>query len=134
MKRKILIILAYILVLLVGMFIKKANAEAPLLTKEELYELQLDQWVSRLIDDESNGNELVVVLDTNNKYSYGCLQYQMDTWISAAKKFGVDAEIMDCDAQVYVTKELIKDNYKNWQKWYTSVTTKTSGKPPLPVN
>ena len=108
-----------------------ASAEAPQLTKEQIYDAQLEQWLDRLQNDESGKNPLLVILDTNNKYSYGCLQFQAGTWAPYSKKYNVDSEIMDCKAQRYVAKQMIKDDYSAWRNWFTSVTTKTAGKPPV---
>src|SRR5690606_29192286 len=116
------------------LFIFTARAESPTLTPEQLYEAQLEQWLDRLQFDESRTNPLIVILDTNNKYSYGCLQFQMGTWNHYSKLYKDDAEIMDCKAQRSVAKSMIKDNWGDWKHWYTSVTTKTAGYPPKPIN
>lgn len=109
----------------------RASAEAPMLSPEQQYEAELEVWLDRLQWDESNNNKMLVILDTNNKYSYGCLQFQMATWIEQSKKYNVEKEIMDCETQRYVAKQMIKSNWNNWRHWYTSVTKKTSGKPPV---
>lgn len=107
-----------------------AKAETPLLPQDQIYDAQMEQWLDRLQTDESGKNPLLVILDTNNKYSYGCLQFQAGTWAPYSKKYNVDAEIMDCKAQRYVAKQMIKEDWNNWKHWKTSVTTKTAGKPP----
>ena len=111
--------------------ISSARAEVPILTPEQIYDNQLEQWLDRLQTDESGKSPLLVILDTNNKYSYGCLQFQMATWQSYSKRYNVDAEIMDCKAQRSVAKSMIKEDWNNWRHWYTSVTKKTAGKPPV---
>lgn len=109
----------------------RARAESPMLSPEQIYDAQLEQWLDRLQADESGKNPLLVILDTNNKYSYGCLQFQAGTWAPYSKKYNVDKEIMDCQAQRYVAKQMIKDDWNAWRHWYTSVTKKTAGKPPV---
>lgn len=106
------------------------QAEAPTLSKEAIYDRDMNAWLDRLEVDESGRNPLRVVLDSNNKYSYGCLQYQMETFISMSKKYGLPGEMMDCNLQRKITKAMIKDDYKNWRHWYNSVTKKTAGYPP----
>lgn len=113
------------------LFAFTAKAEGPQLTKEQIYDAQLEEWLDRLQMDESGKSPLLVILDTNNKYSYGCLQFQMGTWVSYSKKYNVDTEIMDCQGQRSVAKSMIKDDWNNWKHWYTSVTKKTAGKPPV---
>lgn len=135
-KKFIIGLLAWLLIWIISLIVlplSTARAEGPTLTKEQLYEAQLEQWLDRLQNDESGKNPLLVILDTNNKYSYSCLQFQMGTWIPYSKKYGVDAEIMDCQAQRYVAKQMIKENWGNWRHWYTSVTKKTAGYPPKQI-
>lgn len=124
----ILIILFSVLSLLIT--IGKAKAEAPEPSPEEIYSTAMDQWLDRLMWDESNNKKMLVILDTNNKYSYGCLQFQAATWAYQAKKYGVTKEIMDCDAQRYVARKMIDDDWNAWVHWKTSVTKKTAGYPP----
>ena len=50
---------------------------------------KIDGIVPKLIDCESGGRVDVAVLDTNNKYSYGILQFQLDTFYSFGKKYGI---------------------------------------------
>lgn len=105
----------------------KSRAEAPELT----YEQKLDIWIEQVRWEESRGKDMLVILDTNNKYSYGCLQYQMATWNYYSKKYNVDAEIMDCDAQKEVTRNIIKYEKNGERNWYTTVYKKGVGKPPV---
>lgn len=110
-----------------SLFVFKAHAQAPGLT----YDQRLDNWIEQVRWEESRGHDMTVVLDTNNKYSYGCLQYQMATWNYYSKKYNVDAEIMDCDAQKEVTRNIIKYEKDGWRNWYTTVVKKGVGKPPV---
>jgi len=49
-------------------------------------------WISHLADCESHASTTVKVLDTNGKYSYGLLQFQMQTWLAYGKSFGATRE------------------------------------------
>jgi hypothetical protein len=135
--KKILIALAVYFILwiltLIVFPLSRARAEGPMLSPEQVYDAQMEQWLDRLQSDESGKNPLLVILDTNNKYSYGCLQFQAGTWAPYSRKYDVDKEIMDCSAQRYVAKKMIKDDYNAWRNWFTSVTKKTAGKPPVLV-
>lgn len=136
--KKILIALAVYFILwiltLIVFPLSRARAEGPMLSPEQVYDAQMEQWLDRLQADESGKNPLLVILDTNNKYSHGCLQYQMDTWLSDSKKYGVTGEMMDCSKQRELAKRTIKNEPVNgWRRWFTSVTKKTAGKPPVLV-
>ncbi len=113
------------------MFAFRVRAEAPELTPEQKYEIEITAWLDRLEWDESNNKKLLVILDTNNKYSHGCLQYQLDTWLGDSKKYGVTGEMMDCDNQRKLARITVESEpERGWRRWYTSVTTKTAGYPP----
>ncbi len=45
----------------------------------------LSSWLEILADKESGNRADIRVLDTNGKYSYGCLQFQMETWLGFGK-------------------------------------------------
>jgi len=101
---------------------------------------KLDLWLDRLALKESQGKTHVKILDHNNRYSYGCLQFQMQTFESYVQKYNLlpDTEsaelenmIYDCDFQKILAKKMIEDDYTNWRNWYTSAKTKI-GLPPKP--
>lgn len=100
------------------------HANAPDLSKKD----KMDFWLEKLEMQESGGQELTVELDVNHKYSYGCLRFQMGTWEQYSKKYGVNAEIMDCKAQKQVAYDMIADDYNMWRAWFNS--TLKIGKPP----
>lgn len=111
----------------------KLEAEAPLLTPQQIYENELDVWVEKVRWEESRGQDMLVILDTNNKYSHGCLQYQMQTWLDDSKKYKVEGEMMDCNKQKELAKKTVMAEPENgWRRWYTTVVKKGVGKPPLP--
>lgn len=130
MNKKLVTILLWLLALILSIIFlpqTRAKAEAPEMT----YDQKLDAWIYQVMEKESGGKKLLVVLDTNNKYSYGCLQYQMTTWNYYSKKYDIDAEIMDCDAQIEVTRNIIKYEKDGWRNWWTTVVKKGVGKPPV---
>lgn len=129
MNKKLLFLFLWIAIWAFALVIFKAEAEAPDLS----YDQKLDNWIERVRWEESRGKDMLVILDTNNKYSYGCLQYQMATWNHYSKKYNVEGEIMSCDAQKEVTRNIIKYEKDGWRNWWTTVTKKGVGKPPLPV-
>lgn len=76
------------------------------------------------------------VLDTNNRYSYSCLQFQLDTFKEQALKYGIltgnfEEEIYDCQVQKTVALAMILDDRNNARHWHTSVFTRGLGLPPM---
>lgn len=100
---------------------------------------KLDAWIDGLIQKESSGKTNIKILDTNNRYSYGCLQFQMPTFIAYGKKYGIisgteanlESLIMSCSLQRAIAKKMILDDSDNWRHWYHSVYTRGLGLPPL---
>jgi hypothetical protein len=100
---------------------------------------KLDAWLDGLITRESNGRTDLKILDVNGHYSYGCLQFQMPTFIAYGRKYGVISGnednlgtlIMSCSLQRNIAKKMILDNSANWRHWYTSVAIKNLGLPPV---
>lgn len=101
------------------------------------YEEELKDWIDRLEGYESNGRHRIKILDVNGKYSYGCLQFQMATFVSFADMFDIDVgdpneTIFDCELQRRLALLMILDDYSRWRNWYTSVVKKDLGYPPKP--
>lgn len=99
----------------------------------------LDAWLTKLVKKESEGREHIKILDHNNQYSYGCLQFQMATFRSYVRRYDLltnteDGElenmIYDCDFQKVIARKMIEEDYSNWRNWYTSVTKSKVGYPP----
>jgi hypothetical protein len=97
----------------------------------------LDIWLEKLAQKESEGRERIKILDTNGKYSYGCLQFQEWTFKSYGQKYGVlkdpsswENKIYDCNVQKQLAKKMIQNEYVLWQSWYTSVMVRNLGLPP----
>ena len=47
-----------------------------------------EEWIDKLGKCESRDRPSIKILDTNNKYSYGLLQFQLETFYSFGKKYG----------------------------------------------
>lgn len=97
----------------------------------------LDLWLEKLIVLESNGKENIKILDHNGVHSFGCLQFQKETFEEFGMKYQLvtvdddtDELIYDCTLQKEIAKRMIEDNYNNWRHWYTSVMIKKLGLPP----
>ena len=97
----------------------------------------LDSWIKKLIVFESDGRSNIKVLDHNGLHSFGCLQFQMDTFEEFGLRYGLispddDTEklIYDCTLQKELAKRMIQENPNNWRRWYTSVIKKGLGLPP----
>ena len=47
-----------------------------------------EEWIDKLSTCESQDRPAIKVLDINNKYSYGLLQFQLDTFYGFGKQYG----------------------------------------------
>ncbi len=79
-------------------------------------------------------NEEYKRIDSNGKYSYGCLQFQEATWLSMAKKHGVDpfenGGIYNCDQQWKVARAMFtEDPVAASMHWKTSIYDRGLGLP-----
>ncbi len=91
----------------------------------------LDLYIERLAYRESEGRESVQIIDSNGKWSRGCLQFQDETFLRYAAKFHEDADIMDCAAQKRLARKILLTERNGWKHWYTSVALKGLGHPPI---
>lgn len=99
----------------------------------------LDRWIDKLAIKESEGKTHIKILDHNNRYSYGCLQFQMETFKAYTARYDMlkgasdndfEESIYDCDLQKSLARKMIEEDYGNWRHWYTSVAIKNLGYPP----
>ena len=91
----------------------------------------LSHWLDRLEEAESqdSGDRHLKVLDVNDQYSYGCLQFQAATFLKFGKMYGlvssslmdVEPLIYDCDLQKQMATDMIEGDYGNWRQWFNSV-------------
>lgn len=97
-------------------------------------------WLEALEQCESGGKSDIKVLDVNDKYSYGSLQFQAHTFTRYAKRYGFFPEtftdeqilenIYDRHTQFTLARNMIADRYENYLAW-TNCTTKLGvGLPP----
>lgn len=92
--------------------------------------VQLRQWINILVQQESSGRTNIKILDNNHKYSYGCLQFQKQTFVGYAKSLNMLPEtedneienfIYDCEYAKLLAEKMIENNYDNWKHWKNSV-------------
>lgn len=94
------------------------NPQHPILHRQSIY-LSLLEWC------ESGGHTNLKILDSNNKYSYGGLMFQMDTFLTYGKKYKILSEsttvgeaekkIYDIDIQREIAHRMLLDGlYGNW--------------------
>lgn len=76
----------------------------------------LDLYIERLAYAESGGRENIQIIDSNGKWSRGCLQFQDDTWKRYSAKYGIKADIMDCPAQKRLARAILLEpgGFRNW--------------------
>lgn len=81
-------------------------------------------WIDHLATCESGNNPTIKILDTNNFYSYGYVQFQMATWLANG---GVKADIYNKDAQKKVAMKMLDAG--GTHNWYNcnKIIRKTYG-------
>jgi len=92
----------------------------------------LGKWIERLVHQESSGRADIKILDVNDRYSYGCLQFQEATFVSYSKRyFGTSnlSKLYDCQYQKQLARRMLEEDINNWRHWYNS--TRKIGLPPL---
>jgi len=108
-------------------------------TKNENVEDEMDHWLSKLARFEYPGAEKYFKrLDSNGKFSYGCLQFQAATFVGMAQKYGVSkafgdaSAIYDCGIQKEIARAMFEDDATAAaHHWYTSIYVKGLGLPPV---
>jgi hypothetical protein len=97
----------------------------------------LDRWMTLLAEAESGNDASLKILDTNRRYSYGCLQFQFRTFQQYAREYSLfegleerdlRREIYNCESQRKLAMLMLTDDYTNWRHWRNAV--KKIGKPP----
>jgi len=83
-------------------------ADPSVLTVHEYVPDAKEIWIERLHDCENFGNKVPKKLDTNGRYSYGYLHFQMGTWLSYGKAHGATEEnIYDDQLQKQVARDML---------------------------
>jgi hypothetical protein len=89
-------------------------------------------WIDKLEACESGGHAEITIFDSNSEYSYGILQFQMDTFMAFGKKYGfLNAEttitdalkiIHDVGLQEAIAGKMLTDGLQNrWQVCYHKI-------------
>lgn len=96
-------------------------------------------WVHRMIQAESNNRSEIVVFDSNHRISYGCAQFQRETFEEQVRRHNLlpDAEpkeylnfIRDCTFQRHLSQTMIDHNPENYRHWLN--TSKKINRPIMP--
>ncbi len=96
----------------------------------------LDTYLDRLETFECEGcGERYRRLDSNGKYSYGCLQFQEATFNEKADRYKIsrpsDESIYQCDLQKRVAREMfLGEGAAAGNHWSTSIYRRGLGLPP----
>jgi hypothetical protein len=80
-------------------------------------------------------------IDSNGLRSYGCLQFQKETFLINLKKFYPEIYshlegdewqnfIYSCEFQKELAYKMIQNNYYNWQHWKYTILVRGLEKPP----
>ena len=94
------------------------------------------EYLDKLEVAESNGSTTIRILDTNHKFSTGCLQFQDETFLTQGKKYGLvatstkEAEplIYNCELQKQLAHKMLLDGGES--HWLNSVRKLQLGKYP----
>ena len=122
------------------------NSLLPPITNAQIvkaeYVKNVNLWIEKLSIVESGNNASIRILDSNQKYSTGCLQFQDATFLTYVRRYKMlpsaeDDEVMnylyDCDFQKLLGTMMILENFNNWQHWFNS-TNKIGYPPKNPFN
>ena len=110
--------------------------QSPVEVLRSNYEVSFEEWIDQLAEAESGNDPELKILDTNRKYSYGCLQFQLSTFRQYSREYSLfkdsavnlRKEIYNCESQRKLAALMIRDDYENWRHWRNTV--KKIGKPP----
>lgn len=113
----------------------EAMVESVASVKQELSVSQTE-WLAKLEKCESNGSTTIKVLDTNNKFSFGALQFQAKTFLTQGVKYGliatateeVEPLIYNRELQVKLAHKMLLDGGED--NWYNCVRNQKLGKYP----
>ena len=74
-------------------------------------------WIHQLEKcEDPTGNPDIKVLDTNDKYSYGVLQFQMSTWLQYQSAGTTEQNITDPFLQEKIARIILDAG--GWKNWY----------------
>ena len=89
MKKIICFLVFLIILLLIVILFFPVNREHYAKAEEFQISHQQEVWIHTLEFCESQGREDLKILDSNNRYSYGVLMFQMETFLREGKKYGL---------------------------------------------
>jgi hypothetical protein len=92
---------------------------------------QLDIYIELLAFEESSGREDIQIIDTNGKWSRGCLQFQDATIRRYARKFELPGDPLDCRYQKALARQILLRG--GWGNWFHSVTRLAERGTPVPM-
>lgn len=104
--------------------------EADIVVKDSL-----DEWLDELETYECDGcGPAYKRLDSNGRYSYGCLQFQQATFAEKASLYNIlweEEDIFRCDLQKMVAREMfLGEGAAAGNHWSTSIFVRGLGLPP----
>lgn len=89
-------------------------------------------WLGALEWCESGGNpDAINPNDADNTPSYGILQFKPSTFIYFQKKYQLEGELMDPDAQEAIVEQMIIRGGVNWGQQFPACTRKLGSAPKL---
>lgn len=98
---------------------------------------QIDPIIVKLAQCESNNRWDIKVMDSNHKYSYGGLQFQLETFYLFGKRYGIldkkmelrEAEnlVYDKETQIAIATRMIEDGLlkDHWKICYHRINGQT---------
>lgn len=105
------------------------SSDSMSLQSNQVFSVHIDEDLKKKIEIlancESSNRSFIKVLDTNNHYSYGSLQFQMQTWLSYGKLYDLkttEENIYDGDLQKELAYRMINDKKSNWNHWLNCAT------------
>jgi len=104
------------------------EAQAPVLTPDDILDIKIKSWVHDLVDYESGYTD-VEIIDVNGEWSRGCLQFQDGTWKFYSEKYNFNGDPLNCEDSKELAFLMMKDDKNNWRHWYTSVEIKSMRHP-----
>lgn len=76
------------------------------------------EWIEKLHDCENFENRWPKKLDTNGKYSYGYVHFQMETFLHYGKRFGATEDsIQDDELQKKVARSMLDNGGQGHWFW-----------------
>lgn len=104
-----------------------AQAESPLITKEERFDLEMNAWINKLAHCESGGNPKAINPDDGGSRSVGLLQFKDGTYKAFTNRYKLPykpEDIWNGDKQRELAKLILTQEKSGWRHW-TNCAKKT---------